>query len=71
MQVQAKSFVTFDRLLDTARSGPVYLRRPDIATLVREHLHALDLGTCVRYTHMSSCRTTSMSYGHPTFPCRV
>jgi hypothetical protein len=32
------AFVAFDRLLDEARSGPVYLRQPAIATVVMEQL---------------------------------
>ena len=31
-----KSFVTMDRLLDHARTGPLYLTRPEIASLVVE-----------------------------------
>jgi len=33
-----EAFVAFDRLLDMARSGPLYLRQPKIADLVREQL---------------------------------
>jgi REP element-mobilizing transposase RayT len=33
-----EAFVAMDRLLDTARTGPVYLRQPEIAHLVREQL---------------------------------
>jgi putative transposase len=32
------AFAAFDQLLDSARSGPVYLRRPEIATLVGDQL---------------------------------
>ena len=32
------AFVTWDRLLDTARSGPMYLRQPEIAALLRDQL---------------------------------
>ena len=35
-----EAFVAWDRLLDTARSGPFYLRQPEVATLVKEHLDA-------------------------------
>ncbi len=35
-----EAFVAMDRLLDTARSGPVYLRQPGIADLVLHQLHA-------------------------------
>jgi hypothetical protein len=34
-----EAFVAWDRLLDTARSGPLYLRQPDIARLVLEQMH--------------------------------
>ena len=34
-----QAFVAMDRLLDTARTGPSYLRRPDIATAVVEAIH--------------------------------
>ena len=33
-----RAFVTWDRLLDTARTGPLYLRQPEIAHLVKEQL---------------------------------
>jgi REP element-mobilizing transposase RayT len=33
-----RAFVTWDRLLDTARTGPCHLRRPEIAHLVNEQL---------------------------------
>jgi len=36
-----EAFVAFDRLLDTNRVGPVYLRQDQIATVVRDHLQAL------------------------------
>jgi putative DNA methylase len=35
-------FVAADRLLDTARQGPLYLRQPEIASLVTEALAAGD-----------------------------
>jgi hypothetical protein len=31
-----RAFVAMDRLLDAARSGPVYLRRPKIADMVKQ-----------------------------------
>ncbi len=34
-----EAFLNWDRLLDQARSGPVHLRHPEIAALVREQLH--------------------------------
>jgi putative DNA methylase len=34
-----QAFVAMDRLLDNARTGPLYLRRPDIATVVVEAIH--------------------------------
>jgi REP element-mobilizing transposase RayT len=34
-----QAFVAMDRLLDTARTGPQYLRRPGIATAVVEAIH--------------------------------
>jgi len=36
-----EAFVALDRLLDTARIGPVYLRQDQIAGMVRDHLQAL------------------------------
>ena len=33
-----KAFVAMDRLLDAARSGPVYLRQPEIAEIVKQAL---------------------------------
>lgn len=36
-----KAFLAFDRLLDTARTRPLWLRQPEIASLVEEHLHLL------------------------------
>jgi REP-associated tyrosine transposase len=38
-----KAFVTMDRILDTARTGPLYLRQPEIASLV---VGALQSGDC-------------------------
>jgi len=35
------AFVAWDRLLDTARTGPMYLGQPEVALLVREQLHQL------------------------------
>ena len=39
------AFVTVDHLLDTACTGPLYLRRPEIAAIVAEAIcfHAFDL----------------------------
>ena len=34
-----QAFVAMDRLLDNARTGPLYLRRPDIATVVVDAIH--------------------------------
>jgi REP element-mobilizing transposase RayT len=34
-----EAFVAWDRLLDTARSGPFYLRQEEIASLVMKRLH--------------------------------
>jgi hypothetical protein len=39
-----EAFVVWDRLLDAARSGPVYLRQPEMAELVKAHLGAADAG---------------------------
>ena len=36
-----EAFVALDRLLDTARMGPVYLRHDQIAGMVTDHLRAL------------------------------
>ncbi|HEY7303306.1 MAG TPA: transposase [Bryobacteraceae bacterium] len=36
-----KTFAIWDRLLDTHTSGPVYLRQPQIARLITDHLKAL------------------------------
>ncbi len=33
-----RAFVAWDRLLDAARTGPAYLRQPEIAHLVKEQL---------------------------------
>ena len=57
-----RAFVTMDRLLDSARIGPFYLRKPEIARLVAEsiqrgaaefahyHLHAF--AVMPNHTHM-------------------
>ena len=48
-----EAFVALDRLLDTARSGPVYLRRPEIASLVSEYLHVIDSqGLCSLHAYV-------------------
>jgi REP element-mobilizing transposase RayT len=39
-----EAFVAWDRLLDTARSGPFYLRQVEIAGMVQEQLHKADAG---------------------------
>ena len=36
-----EAFVALDRLLDTARSGPLYLRPAEIASLVTEQLRTV------------------------------
>lgn len=36
-----KVFAIWDRLLDNARTGPVYLQQPEIAGPVQDHLHGL------------------------------
>jgi REP element-mobilizing transposase RayT len=33
-----RAFVVFDRLLDVARTGPLYLRQPALAEMVTRHL---------------------------------
>jgi len=33
-----EAFAAFDRFLDSARTGPLYLQRPEIAILVRDQL---------------------------------
>ncbi len=33
-----QAFVAFDRLLDTSREGPLYLRQPEMACIVRDQL---------------------------------
>lgn len=38
--VAPRAFADVDRLLDAARSGPVYLRQPEIAALVSQQLRA-------------------------------
>ena len=39
-----QAFVVWDRLLDTARYGPLYLRQAEIACLVQEQLRKADAG---------------------------
>ena len=65
------AFAAFDRFLDSARSGPLYLRRPDIAMLVRDQLHRVSTdGWCslhayvVMPNHVHVLWTPSVS--HPT-----
>ena len=36
-----EAFVALDRLLDSTRMGPVYLRQDNIAGIVRDHLQGL------------------------------
>jgi putative DNA methylase len=40
-----KAFVAMDRLLDTAQSGPFYLRHPEIAAMVAEAIRCRDTAT--------------------------
>jgi putative transposase len=37
-----KAFVAMDRILDTARTGPLYLRQPEVASVIVTALHAGD-----------------------------
>src|SRR6476661_3444069 len=37
-----QAFLALDRILDIAESGPLFLRRPDVAKLVVEALHYRD-----------------------------
>jgi putative transposase len=37
-----QAFVAMDRILDNARAGPLYLRRPEIASMVVEAIHYRD-----------------------------
>jgi putative transposase len=48
-----EAFVAWDRLLDTARSGPLYLRQEEIAAMVAKQLHdvASD-GHCSLHAHV-------------------
>jgi len=47
------AFVALDRLLDTARSGPVYLRRPEIADQVSQQLRTADRkGLCSLHAYV-------------------
>jgi hypothetical protein len=39
-----EAFVAWDRLLDTARTGPFYLRQAEIASIVQEQLQKIDTG---------------------------
>lgn len=41
-----QAFLTMDRLLDTAVTGPLYLRQPEIANLVVEAIRYRDPGHC-------------------------
>jgi putative transposase len=48
-----EAFVAFDRLLDMARSGPLHLRRPEIAALVREQLQEVGAhGLCSLHAYV-------------------
>jgi putative DNA methylase len=48
-----EAFAALDRLLDTARSGPVYLRRPEIADLVSQQLRvACSKGLCSLHAYV-------------------
>ncbi len=39
--VRGEAFLAWDRLLDMARSGPIYLREPKIAGLIRDRLQEI------------------------------
>lgn len=48
-----EAFLAWDRLLDTARSGPSYLRQPDVAELVTEQLRqAASDGLCTLHAYV-------------------
>lgn len=47
------AFMTMDRLLDTARSGPVYVRRPEVADVVSQQLRVADCrGLCSLHAYV-------------------
>jgi putative transposase len=49
----SEAFAAFDQLLDSARGGPLYLRRPDIAMLVRDQLHKVSTdGWCSLHAYV-------------------
>ena len=48
-----KVFVTWDSVLDTARNGPLYLRQPEVATIVNDQLaNAQTNGICAVHAHV-------------------
>ncbi|MGA8596129.1 MAG: transposase [Bryobacteraceae bacterium] len=48
-----EAFAAWDRLLDTARGGPVYLRQPEIATLVIDRLQDVaEGGLCCLHAYV-------------------
>lgn len=48
-----EAFIALDQLLDTARSGPVYLRQPEIAELVSQQLRiACSNGLCSLHAYV-------------------
>jgi len=48
-----EAFVALDQLLDTARSGPVYLRQPEIASLVLHQLNVTESrGLCSLHAYV-------------------
>src|SRR6266498_6045243 len=47
-----KAFVTWDRLLDAATTGPTFLKMPEIAALVKKELElAADQGMCAVHAY--------------------
>ena len=48
-----EAFAALDRLLDLARSGPVYLRQPEIANLVSQQIHTASAkGLCTLHAYV-------------------
>jgi putative transposase len=47
-----KAFVAYDRLLDTATSGPLFMSQPPVASLIQDHLTTIGADLCELHAYV-------------------
>lgn len=71
-----EGFAAFDRFLDSARTGPLYLQRPEIAILVRDQLRKVSAdGSCSLHAYVVMANHVHVLWtpwvSHPTLVRQV